>query len=163
MGIVLSAIVCGLLVLFLLNRLSYSFLKRRIVKKRRWCLNICCGKTDGGGVNVDIVEHAALPNFRRISDVYHLPFEQNQFRWILCSHTVEHLDDPERFDRELRRVGQNVVYVLPPIWDIAAALNVFEHKWVFLTLRTEHSQLPKYVKLPLARTLQRLLGQKITA
>jgi len=70
---------------------------------------------------------------------------------------------PNRFDRELRRVAKNVVYVLPPIWDLAAALNIWEHKWTFLTLRKVHKTLPRRVRLPFARRLQARIGQRITA
>ena len=149
--------------LFFLNRYSYHRLKRDILARRQWCLNICCGHTDGGGVNADIVRHSPVRNFRRITDIYRLPFDDRRFEWVLCSHTVEHVDDPERLDQELRRVGQHVLYVVPPLWDLAAALNVFEHKWLFLTLSKEHDRLPRYIKLPFARTIQRCLGQKISA
>jgi len=87
-----------------------------------------------------------------------------QFAHALCSHTIEHVDDPEAFDAELRRVSKNVTYAVPPLWDIGAALNVFEHRWIFLTFRTKHeNKLPPYVKLPFARTVQKLLGQTIAA
>ncbi len=149
--------------LFFLNRVSYHRLKRDVLARRRWCLNICCGHTDGGGINADIVRHSTVRNFRRIRNIYRLPFRDRRFEWVLCSHTVEHVDDPERLDRELRRVGENVLYVVPPLWDLAAAFNVFEHKWLFLTLSKEHDRLPRHVRLPFARTVQRLLGQRISA
>lgn len=149
--------------MYVLHRLSYFHLKRRYLRERHWGLNICCGKTDGGGVNADIVRHEEVPNFRLIEDVYRLPFADAEFDSVLCSHTVEHVDDPLRLDRELRRVGAEVVYILPPLWDLAAALNVFEHRWIFLTLRKSHTRLPRYVKLPFSAALQRLVGQRIAA
>jgi SAM-dependent methyltransferase len=146
-----------------LNFLSYRVLKRRILRKRKWDLNICCGKTDGGGVNADIVHHANLPNFVLVDSVYRLPFKDHQFEAVLCSHTMEHVEDPAAFFQELTRVGKQVTIVLPPLWDLAGALNILEHRWIFLTLRKEHSHLPTYVRLPLSRTVQRLLGQRIRA
>ena len=82
---------------------------------------------------------------------------------MLCSHTAEHVDYPRRFDRELRRVGKNVVYVLPPIWDLAAALNIWEHRWLFFTVRKVHFKLPRAIPLPFARRLQARIGQRINA
>lgn len=41
-------------VLELLHILSYIGLKRRNLNRQTWDLNICSGKTDGGGVNADI-------------------------------------------------------------------------------------------------------------
>ncbi len=146
-----------------LNFLSYRILKKRILHKRKWDLNICCGKTDGGGVNADIVNHANLPNFTLVDSVYRLPFGDNQFEKVLCSHTMEHVEDPVAFFKELSRVGKQITIILPPLWDLAGALNVLEHRWIFLTFRKVHDHLPNHVRLPLSRTIQRLLGQRIHA
>lgn len=142
---------------------SYGHLKTKIVASRRWDLNICCGTVDGGGVNADIVQHADVPNFVQVKNIYRLPFEDGQFDTVLCSHTAEHVDDPDRFDAELRRVGREVVYVLPPAWDLAAAFNIMEHRWIFLNVRKIHRRLPRRVPLPFARRIQARLGQRIAA
>ena len=138
-------------------------LNGRILRRRTWDLNICCGKTDGGGVNVDIVRHADLPNLVLVDDIYRLPFKDKQFETVLCSHTMEHVERPLDFYRELKRVGREVTIVVPPLWDLSAALNLFEHKWVFLGLNTEHRELPMHVPMPLAALLHRWLGQRIHA
>lgn len=150
-------------IIVFLHWYSYRHLKTSIVGRRKWDLNICCGTTDGGGLNVDIVQHADVPNFFKVDNIYRLPFEDQQFDTVLCSHTAEHIDYPNRFDRELRRIAKEVVYVLPPTWDLAAALNVWEHRWLFLTVRKVHYRLPRRVKLPFARQLQARIGQKIAA
>lgn len=143
--------------------ISYTVLKNRVLKKRRWDLNICCGHTDGGGLNVDIIRHKAVPNFHQVTDIYHLPFNDGQFNSVLCSHTIEHVDDPASFYRELRRVGKEVTLVIPPLYDISAALNFFEHRYLFLSFKKVHRRLPKYVRLPFSRMVQRHLGQNIEA
>ncbi|MGC9467671.1 MAG: class I SAM-dependent methyltransferase [Anaerolineae bacterium] len=152
----------GAFLLWLPHVLSYHVLKSRIVRRQRWGLNICCGTTDGGGVNADIVAHAKLPRFVYVT-TYRLPFPTGQFDNVLCSHTLEHVEDPEAFYRELRRVGRNVTIVLPPLWDLTAAFNLLEHRWLFLTLRKEHIKLPPYIRLPGAGLVQKLLGQRIRA
>jgi SAM-dependent methyltransferase len=147
-----------------LNKLSYVLLKNRILKQGRWDLNICCGNTDVGGVNADIVQHRSdIPNFIKIDDIYRLPFKNLQFNRVLCSHTLEHVDDPVRFDLELRRIGKSVHYILPPLWDIAAVCNLLEHKWIFLTFKKEHTRLPVHVRLPFSRPLQRRFHQRVKA
>lgn len=156
------AVVITAIVVFL-HWYSYHYQKRSIISRRSWDLNISCGATDGGGINADIVRHADIANFVLIDDIYHLPFAEGQFGTVLCSHTAEHVDDPARFDLELRRVGREVTYILPPLWDLAAALNVREHKWLFLTLRKVHRRLPSRVPLPLARRLHARVGQRIVA
>jgi hypothetical protein len=149
-------------VLWLPHILSYNILKSRIVRRRSWGLNICSGTTDGGGVNADIVDHVPLPKFVQV-DVYRLPFTEAQFETVLCSHTLEHVEDPRAFYGELQRVGESVTVVLPPLWDLTAAFNLLEHKWLFLTLKKEHSTLPPHIRLPLAAWVQRILGQRIHA
>lgn len=162
-GIVLLCLVPFVLLMFATNYVSYNVMKRRILNRQKWDLNICCGKTDGGGVNVDIVKHADVPNYIQITDIYHLPFADKQFDTVLSSHTIEHVDDPERFFNELSRVGKEVTLVIPPVWDISAALNLLEHRHIFLTFTKEHRTLPPYVVLPFAATIQRLIGQRIHA
>lgn len=153
----------GVLGLKLLNVLSYSVLKGRVLRSRTWGLNVCCGKTDGGGVNADIVRHAEVPNFVLLDSIEHLPFRDGEFETVLCSHTIEHVEDPERFFEELQRVGGEVTLVIPPLWDLSAAFNVLEHRWLFLTMRKTHRRLPPRVRLPLAGFIQRHLGQRIHA
>jgi len=109
------ALYAGLFVALLiaLNFLSYRIMGGIIRNQReQWDLNICCGKTDGGGVNVDIVKHAEIPNLIVVDDIYNLPFTTNQFDNLLCSHTIEHVDDAGRFLAELHRVSKDDGLVL---------------------------------------------------
>ena len=136
MFILISTLTAITVLMFFSHWLSYSYLKNRIIASRKWCLNICCGNTDGGGRNADIVRHVDVPCFDKI---------------------------PERLDKELRRVGKNIVYILPPLWDIGAVFNLLEHKWVFLTIRKSHKTLPRHIKLSGSDTVQKYLGQMIRA
>ena len=156
-------VVVVITIIFFLHWYSYNHLKSAIVERRRWDLNICCGNTDGGGVNADIMQHSELPNFVKVDSIYNLPFEDAQFGTVLCSHTAEHVEDPDRFDSELRRVAKNVIYIIPPIWDLAAAFNIREHRWIFLSVRKVHRRLPRRIRLPFASKLQARVGQKIAA
>ena len=160
-GAVYSALFC--LVSWILNWLSYRVLKNRILNRQKWDLNICCGTTDGGGVNVDIVRHKRVPNLVLVDDIYHLPFSDKQFRTVLCSHTIEHVENPVVFYQELQRVGEEVTLVVPPLWDITAALNPIDHRWLLLTLEKEHHKLPKHVRMPFSAVVHRIFGQRIRA
>jgi hypothetical protein len=153
----------GITVLKLLNWLSYSHIKNKILNSHKWDLNICAGKTDGGGINADIIQHSEVKNFHLIKDIYSLPYKDGQFNTVLCSHTLEHVEDPQNFFSELQRVGKHVTILLPPLWDISAVLNVLEHRWVFFTLRTKHYTLPPHMRLPLARWVQSTFGQRLHA
>ena len=143
---------------------SYRWIKERTLAERRWDYNICCGTTDGGGINADIMQHAPLPRFELIADVTQLPHPDGAFDHILCSHTIEHVPDPKAMYRELRRIGKHVTILVPPLWDFTAALNPFEHQVVFLSLASRHeNELPRFFRFAPARWLQARFGQKINA
>jgi len=146
-------------VILFLHLFSYRLYKTHILKLKTWDLNICCGKTDGRGINADIKKHGDLPNFVLIDSIYKLPFETKAFNETLCSHTMEHVDDPELFYKELERVSKNITIVIPPLWDIFAVLNIFEHKWIFLSFTKKHHKLPRYIRLPFSRTFQKYFTQ----
>ncbi|MFO8154158.1 methyltransferase domain-containing protein, partial [Thioalkalivibrio sp.] len=84
-----------------------------------------------------------------------------EFEHVLCSHTIEHVDDPDAFWAELNRVGKHVTLILPPIWDLAAALNIFEHKWLFLSWHKRHHTMPRQIKLSGAQIYQQRFGQVV--
>lgn len=140
--------------------IDYRILKNIYLRENNWSLNICCGKTDGGGVNADIVRRS-VPNFVLVKDIYNLPFKDRQFENCICSHTIEHVENPGKFYKELMRVSKNVVILVPPIWDLSGMFFFAEHKWQFLTLSTKHKNyLPKKVKLPYS-WYHNFFGQRI--
>ncbi len=160
---ILFVVTLVVLCLFSLNYLSYSVMKEKIIGNRIWGLNISCGKTDGGGVNADIVQHDDLPNFMLVESIYNLPFSNQQFDTVLCSHTIEHVEDPERFFDELTRVGGDVTLIVPPLWDLAAVFNFWEHKWIYLTFKKEHKKLPMRIPVPFSKFYQQRVMQHIKA
>jgi hypothetical protein len=160
---ILSGLILVVIILRLLNHLNSNILKRRIVARKEWDLNICCGKTDGGGINVDVFPHIDIPNFLHISDIYNLPFRDGSFESVLCCDTIARVDDPQRMYNELKRVGKDITLVVTPIWDICSAFNIFKNRYVFLTCRKDHHDLPIHFRLPLAKTVQQLFGLSLYA
>jgi len=143
---------------------SYQFIKNRALRERKWDYNICCGTTDGGGINADIMKHGEVPRFELVNNVTRLSHPDGAFEHVLCSHTLEHVPDPKAMFRELRRIGKNVTILVPPLWDFTAALQPLEHQVIFLTLKSRHlNSLPPFVRYWPARWLQRSLGQRIEA
>lgn len=161
----LGGLMVVILLLWLGNAISYRWIKRQVLSERCWDYNICCGTTDGGGINADIVRHGPIPRFERVDDVTRLPHRDGAFDRVLCSHTLEHLDDPDAMYRELRRVGRRVTILVPPLWDLAGVLNPLEHRVIFLTLRSRHDQrLPRWLVYRPGRWLQSVVGgQRIRA
>jgi SAM-dependent methyltransferase len=41
-----------------------------------------------------------------VADAHHLPFRDQAFAYIICSHILEHMDNPPQFVRELERTGK---------------------------------------------------------
>jgi hypothetical protein len=159
----LTAGLCLIVVLaWVTHWLSYRVIKMRTLRERAWDYNICCGTTDGGGINADIVKHGDIPRFEQITDVTRLPHPDQAFEHVLCSHTLEHVADPAAMYRELRRVGRNITLLIPPLWDFTAALQFREHQVIFLSLRSRYdNELPPYINFAPARWLQARMGQDI--
>ncbi|MFH0830925.1 MAG: methyltransferase domain-containing protein [Parcubacteria group bacterium] len=55
-----------------------------------------------------------------VGSVLELPFPKNSFDVVLCGEVLEHLYEPERAVRELRRVAERVIITVPhePFWRI---------------------------------------------
>ncbi len=149
-----------LIYLIIANIIDYMILKSYHLKKQKWDLNICCCDTNGGDINADIIKRN-VPNFVLIKNIYKLPFKKKEFENTICSHTMEHVENPDKFYEELKRISKNVILLVPPLWDLACLGNFREHKWQFLTLRTKHiNNLPRKFKLPYW-WYQRKFGQNI--
>lgn len=50
-----------------------------------------------------------------VGDGYNLPFKDKQFDYVICSHVLEHLEDPAAFATELMRVGKAGYVEVPNI------------------------------------------------
>ena len=156
-SIFISLVILG----FFLNWLDYRFMKNKYLKSKKYDLNICCGNTSCEGINADIVKRD-VPRFVLIKDICNLQFKNKQFKNTICSHTLEHVDDPIKLFEELKRVSENVTILLPPLWDFGCMFNILEHKRQFLTLTSKHeNKLPKFFNLPFSKTIQNIFGQKI--
>ncbi|HEU5012160.1 MAG TPA: methyltransferase domain-containing protein [Roseiflexaceae bacterium] len=63
-----------------------------------------------------------------VADAHHLPFKDGAFAYAICSHILEHMDDPQQFARELMRVSESG-YIQSPS-EIAERLFHWSfHRW----------------------------------
>ena len=63
-----------------------------------------------------------------VADAHHLPFRDGAFVYTICSHILEHMDDPKQFGRELMRVSKGG-YIQSPS-EIAERLFHWSfHRW----------------------------------
>lgn len=51
-----------------------------------------------------------------VADGYHLPFATKSFDYIICSHILEHMSDPQAFIQEVARVGKAGYIEVPSIY-----------------------------------------------
>lgn len=63
-----------------------------------------------------------------VADAHHLPFRDQAFAYSICSHILEHMDDPPQFVRELQRTAASG-YIASPS-EIAERLFHWSfHRW----------------------------------
>lgn len=66
-------------------------------------------------VGCDLVDKLAYEGLELISgNIENLPFEDNSFDVVTCSHTLEHILTPEKAIAELKRVARHVLFVTVP-------------------------------------------------
>ena len=110
-------------------------------------LDVGCGYEAGGDVNCDLIvkenrhrDLASIPiklieNFV-LCDAHFLPFKDNCFGKVICSHVFEHVNNPELVMHELVRVSCFEVLVRCPhlygdkLSRLLSRKHVF-HKWFF--------------------------------
>lgn len=51
-----------------------------------------------------------------VADCYKLPFKNKSFDYVICSHLLEHLNEPEKFIKEMIRVGKRGYIEIPNIY-----------------------------------------------
>lgn len=67
-----------------------------------------------------------------IADGSILPFKDKSFDFVICSHVLEHVDEPEKFLNELQRVAKRGYIETPhPIYERMTGGFLF-HKWFVL-------------------------------
>src|SRR3989344_2448558 len=79
-----------------------------------------------------------------VANCYKLPFKDNSFDYIICSHLLEHLEKPEKFIKELTRVGKRGYIEVPNIygerlfgWDFHLWYCELKNKTLILTRKKE--------------------------
>jgi SAM-dependent methyltransferase len=87
-------------------------------------LDVGCGSNPKGDINIDAFpndfsHHEATWNPKNVknfvlANAHSLPFRDNVFRGVLCSHTLEHLEHPLVGLREMNRVCDGTVQITIP-------------------------------------------------
>ncbi len=80
-----------------------------------------------GFINVDILKGADIEHDLNI---FPYPFEDNSIDYIFCSHTLEHLKEPEQFFREVQRILKEGARceIIVPHYKHPGAYSCFGHR-----------------------------------
>lgn len=63
-----------------------------------------------------------------VADAHHLPFRDSVFAYTICSHILEHMDDPRQFAHELSRVSA-AGYIQSPSEIAERLFHWVFHRW----------------------------------
>ena len=121
----------------MLKRTSIKQVNSILEKNPKWkILDIGCGFRAHKNASViadvqDFSEYYKEKKFVKINDKK-LPFEDNEFDFIISSHVIEHVNDFEFFIKELERVAPKGYIELPTrLGDNLVFENVKDHVWWF--------------------------------
>jgi uncharacterized protein YbaR (Trm112 family)/SAM-dependent methyltransferase len=95
-----------------------------------------------------------------IADGYHLPFADNAFDYVICSHILEHMKDPKSFLAEVERVGKRGYIEVPSAvserifgWDFHHWYCTFEKGTLVLRKKLEGEQFKGFFHRLIAQTV----------
>lgn len=86
-------------------------------------LNAGCGVNMWGDIRVDLQRFSDRLYIKKttaniIADIQNLPFKEQIFREVHCFHVLEHVDNPKKALKELRRVNGGSLLIRVPIWHL---------------------------------------------
>ncbi len=102
-------------------------------------LSVGCGgnmtysfRSFGCDVQVDIEKPTfKIPNFV-LCDVYFLPFKDKTFTKIVVSHLIEHLEEPQKAIKEMKRVCSDFIQLFYPQFFSPFAYLDPNHRWIIM-------------------------------
>ncbi len=119
----------------MIQRTTLEFVKKQLALNPQWrVLDIGCRK--GGWPEADV--YLDLADFSKFypgkyfirGDACSMPFPDSSFDFIIASHILEHVADPEHFLKELTRVSRDGYIEVPtPLADNIYSGNPREHLW----------------------------------
>ena len=121
----------------MLQRTSINSINKKLKKNPKWkILDIGCGYTANQYANT-IADIQDLSNFyqdRKFIKIIDkkLPFEDNEFDFVITSHVIEHVEDFQFFIHEIERISKQGYIELPTrLGDNVVFENLKEHIWWF--------------------------------
>lgn len=121
----------------MLRRTSLNSINKILKENKNWnILDIGCGYTANPYANVvadaqDLSSFYKKKKFIKINSKK-LPFNDNEFDFVVTSHVIEHVEDFEFFIKEIERISKQGYIELPTrLADNLVFENLIEHIWWF--------------------------------
>ena len=122
----------------MLKRTSINFINNILKQNTNWkILDIGCGYTANENATTiadtqDLSNFYKNKNFIKINEKK-LPFDDNEFDFVIASHVIEHVEDFEFFLKELERISNKGYIELPTrLGDNLVFENLKDHIWWFI-------------------------------
>ncbi len=119
----------------MIKRSSKKYIQSLLSKNKHWkILDIGCGYSANDFANTicdiqDLSEFYKDKNFIKLENKK-LPFEDNNFDFVIASHVLEHVEDPKFFIAELERISKKGYIELPTkLEDNLVFENKKDHLW----------------------------------
>jgi len=159
----------------LLKRTSIKNINRIIGSNPNWkILDIGCGyrahpKATTLADIQDLSEHYKGRNFIKISEKK-LPFNDQEFDFVISSHVIEHLEDFEFFIKELERISSQGYIELPSrLGDNLVFENKTDHIWWFVydddsnkLIASKRNQIMEpFITVSIAKLLEKIFRESL--
>ena len=159
----------------MLKRTSIKNINRIIGSNPNWkILDIGCGYRAHSKATTladiqDLSEHYKGRNFIKISEKK-LPFNDQEFDFVISSHVIEHLEDFEFFIKELERVSSKGYIELPSrLGDNLVFENKTDHVWWFLyddvsnkLIASKRNQIMEpFITVSIAKLLEKIFRESL--
>ena len=159
----------------MLKRTSIKNINRIIGSNPNWkILDIGCGYRAHSKATTladiqDLSEHYKGRNFIKISEKK-LPFNDQEFDFVISSHVIEHLEDFEFFIKELERISSQGYIELPSrLGDNLVFENKTDHIWWFVydddsnkLIASKRNQIMEpFITVSIAKLLEKIFRESL--
>lgn len=119
----------------MVRRTTKDYIKGLLNQDSDWYV-LDVGSSRGGwkeaDVYVDLKDYSHVYKDKTFvqCNVEEMPFSDNEFDFVIASHILEHVRNPEDFCKELSRVGKRGYIETPtPLWDNLVTGRNKAHRW----------------------------------
>ena len=159
----------------MLKRITKNKIDKILQENSEWkVLDIGCGYRahDRASTIADIKDFSDYYKDKKFIQIREkkLPFEDNEFDFVIASHVIEHVDDFEFFVKEIERISSKGYIELPTrLADNLVFENKTDHVWWFLydDIRNEllvskkENLIDPFISVSMSKTLEKIFRDSL--